>query len=202
MSGLLIRGGEIVTTEHRGRRDVRCRDGLIVEVGEDLEVGGDDVVDAGDLLVLPGGVDPHVHMALPVAGTVSSDDFESGTAAGLAGGTTSIIDFVHPERGEDPIDALAARRHEATRAVADYGFHMAMTWWGGESAAAMARCVNAGVPSFKIYMAYKEAVGLEDADLVSVLATAADLESLVIVHAEHGDAIEHLRGRFASQGAS
>jgi dihydropyrimidinase len=196
----LIRGGEIVTAEHRRRGDVRCQDGVIVELGTDLAVSGEEIVDAGDLLVLPGGVDPHVHMALPVAGTVSSDDFESGTAAGLAGGTTSIIDFVHPEEGQDPLDALAARRLEAVPAVADYGFHMAMTWWGETSADAMARCVAAGVPSFKIYMAYKDAVGLEDADLVSVLSTAADLDSLVIVHAEHGDAIEHLRDRFAAEG--
>ena len=78
-AGLLIRGGTLVTAEASGRGDVRCRDGRIVEVGSDLRPDGESTLDAGGLLVLPGGVDPHVHMELPVAGTVSSDDFESGT---------------------------------------------------------------------------------------------------------------------------
>ena len=92
--GLLIKGGEIVTATKRWRGDVRCREGKIVEIGNVLDwMPGEELVDAGDLLVMPGGVDSHVHMELPVAGTVSSDDFETGTLAGLAGGTTTIIDF-------------------------------------------------------------------------------------------------------------
>ena len=200
MPGLLIRGGEIVTADRRGRGDVRVRESTVVEIGERLEAAGEEVVDATDLLVLPGGVDPHVHMSLPVAGTVSSDDFESGTAAGLAGGTTSIIDFVHPEPGESFLDALAARRAEAAVAVADHGFHMAVTWCGQGTADEMARCVAEGVPSFKLYMAYKETVGLDDDDLVAALSVIAGLDALAVVHAEHGDAIEHLRRTFAAAG--
>jgi len=199
-TSLLITGGTLVTAEASRRGDIRVRNGRIVELGERLEPAGEEIVDATDLLVLPGGVDPHVHMELPVAGTVSSDDFETGTAAGLAGGTTTIIDFVHPERGQDFLEALSARREEAAKAVADYGLHMAVTWWGEGAAAGMADCVAAGVPSFKLYMAYKATVGLEDADLAAVMRTAADLDGLLLVHAEMGDEIERLRDRFAAEG--
>jgi dihydropyrimidinase len=198
--GLLIVGGTLVTAEGSRRGDVRVQAGRIVESGERLESAGEEVLDATDLLAFPGCVDPHVHMELPVAGTVSSDDFESGTAAGLAGGTTTIVDFVHPERGESFFDALAARKEEAAKSVADYGLHMAVTWWGDESAGWMADCVAAGVPSFKIYMAYKATVGLGEEDLESVMRTAAGLDSLLLVHAEIGDEIELLRDRFAGEG--
>ncbi len=199
---LLIKNGTVVTASDRWVGDVRCRDGAIAEVGAGLAgEPGEEVVDASDLLVFPGGVDPHVHMELPVAGTVSSDDFdETGTAAALAGGTTTIIDFVHPERGEGFLEALAARRREAAKAVADYGLHMAVTWWGDATAAEMAACVERGVPSFKIYLAYKATVGLDDDDVVRVLAAAAELPALVLVHAEHGEMVEHLRDRMAAEG--
>ena len=197
---LLIKNGAIVTATDRWVGDVRCGDGVIAELGSDLEPAGEDVLDASGLLVFPGGVDPHVHMELPVAGTVSSDDFESGTAAAIAGGTTTIIDFVHPERGQGFLDALADRKAEAAKAVADYGLHMAVTWCGDATAAEMAGCVDHGVPSFKIYLAYKDTVGLDDGDIVRVMAAAAELPSLILVHAEHGEMVEHLRDRMAAEG--
>ncbi len=197
---VLIKNGTVVTASASRVADIRCREGRIAEIGPDLESVGEEVVDASAQLVFPGGVDPHVHMELPVAGTVSSDDFASGTAAGLAGGTTTIIDFVHPERGQDPIDALRSRRREAAKAVCDHGLHMAITWWGDDTARAMAECVEAGVPSFKVYLAYKATVGLDDVDLVKVFQSVADLDALALVHAEHGEMVEHLRDRFAEQG--
>ena len=201
MTSLLIRNGTLVTASRETAGDVRCRDGRIVEVGPALEgVAGEDVIDAGGQYVFPGGVDPHVHMELPVAGTVSADDFESGTAAGIAGGTTTIIDFVHPERGENFLEALAARRAEAAKAVADYGLHMAVTWWDESAAAAMRGCVDEGVPSFKIYLAYKETVGIDDEVVNEVLRTAAGANGLVLVHAENGEEVERLRRDFAEQG--
>ena len=200
--GILIRNGDIVTVQKRLRGDIRCREGRIVELGESLEAGSDEeILDASDRFVFPGGVDPHVHMELPVAGTVSSDDFESGTAAALAGGTTTIVDFVHPERGESFLEALEARRDEARKAVADYGLHMAVTWWGEETARWMADCVHReGIPTFKLYMAYKDTVGLEDADLIRALESAHNLDARVLVHAEHGDMVEHLRRLLAAEG--
>jgi dihydropyrimidinase len=199
---LLIQHADIVSADRRWRSDIRCREGRIVELGESLEAtAGETVLDAEGLLTFPGGVDPHVHMALPVAGTVSADDFESGTAAALAGGTTTIIDFVHPERGQDFLEALEDRKREATKAVADYGLHMAVTWWGEETRGWIERCVREeGISSFKIYMAYLETVGLEDDDLVRVLETTADLDALVLVHAEMGEEVERLRDRYFGEG--
>ena len=197
---LLIKNGDVITAENRQTQDIRCREGRIVELGMDLEPAGEELLDASGCLVFPGGVDPHVHMQLPVAGTVSSDDFETGSAAALAGGTTSLIDFVHPERGESLPEALEARCREAQDSVCDWGLHMAVTWWGERTAEWMAQCVEQGVPSFKAYMAYKETVGLDDTDLVRVMQTVADLGGLLLVHAEHGEAIEHLGARFATDG--
>lgn len=199
---LLIKNGEIVTTESRWCGDVRCRDGRIVELGAALESeSGERIVDAADQLVLPGGVDPHVHMALPVMGTVSSDNFESGTAAAIAGGTTTIIDFVHPERGQNFLEALAARQTEAQNAVADYSFHMAVTWWAEEVAPWIVQCsTTEGIPSFKAYMAYKESVGLEDSALVQAMQVIGEQDGVLLVHAENGDIIEDLRTEMAATG--
>ncbi len=199
--GVLLRNGLVVMPEGRSRLDIRCREGRVAEIGENLEaLAGEEVLDASGQYVLPGGVDPHVHMSLPVAGTVSSDDFESGTAAALAGGTTTVIDFVHPGPGQDFLEAFEERRREAASAVTDYGLHMAVTWWGKGTEQALERCVSEGLPSFKIYLAYKDTVGIDDAEVVGVLSTAGRLGALVIVHAEHGEMVEHLRTRFATEG--
>jgi len=199
--GVVVRNGLVVTAQGRSHLDVRCRDGRIVEVGKDLEsLSMEEEVDATGQFVFPGGVDPHVHMELPVAGTVSSDDFETGTTAAIAGGTTTVIDFVHPERGQGFLEAFEERRLEAAKSVTDYGLHMAVTWWGDGTGDAMALAVREGMPSFKVYLAYKATVGLDDADVIRVLATARELGALVIVHAEHGEMIEHLRERLASEG--
>jgi dihydropyrimidinase len=199
--GVLIKNGTLVSDLDRWVGDVRCRDGRIDELGSGLLAEpGEEVVDASGSYVFPGGVDPHVHLSLPVAGTVSSDDFESGTAAALAGGTTTLIDFVHPERGQSFLEALQLKRREGEKAHIDYGLHMAVTWWGEGSAEEMASCVAAGVPTFKTYLAYKDAVGIDDGDLVQAMATAAGLDAMILVHAEHGEVVEHLRERLAAEG--
>jgi dihydropyrimidinase len=200
--GLLIRNGTLVTASRSWEGDVYCADGRIERIQKGLEpAASDEVIDADGLLVFPGGVDPHVHLSLPVAGTVSADDFASGTAAALAGGTTTVIDFVHPERGQDWFEALAARREEAAEAVSDYALHLAITWWGAQSDEWVRRAVEReGIPSFKTYMAYQETVGLRDADLLRAMAAVAEARGTLIVHAEHADLVEYLRDRFAVAG--
>jgi dihydropyrimidinase len=198
---LLIQNGLVVTADRRWQGDVRCRHGRVVELGPGLErAAGEETIDASGQLVFPGGVDPHVHMELPVAGTVSADDFESGTAAALAGGTTTVLDFVHPERGEDYVAALDARLAAASKAVTDHGLHLALTWWSDRSPSWMRRCVERGVPSFKVYLAYKDTVGIDDGDFVRALAASRDAGGLVLVHAEHGEMVEHLREALAAAG--
>ena len=199
--GTLIQGGTIVTALDQWRGDVRIDGGKIVELGVDLEPGGDERVDASGQYVFPGGLDPHVHMELPFMGTVSADDFETGTAAGLAGGTTSIIDFVIPARGEDLMEALAAWHDKAAKAASDYAFHMAVTWWGDQTAEWMRRCVEEeGIPSFKTFMAYRGAIGVDDPELIEVMKVSKELGSLVTVHAEHGDMVVELQNRLFGQG--
>ena len=132
---------------------------------------------------------------------VSSDDFETGTAAGVAGGTTSIIDFVIPNRDEDLMDALGAWHDKASKAVADYAFHMAVTWWGDKTANWMRTCVQKeGIPSFKVFMAYRGAIGVDDHELIQVMKTAKELGALVTVHAEHGDMVVEMQDRLVAQG--
>ena len=210
--GLLIKNGALVAAGERWPADIFCVDGRIAAVnpgpGSGGEPGatvapgpGDRVLDAAGRLVFPGGVDPHVHLALPVMGTVSADDFASGSRAAVAGGTTSFIDFVHPERGQDWIEALTARRAEAAVSGCDYALHMAVTWWGDGAAEMMRRCVEEeGITSFKLYMAYKDSVGLDDDDLLRVLEAGARLGVLFVVHAELGDEVDALRDRFAAEG--
>lgn len=119
---LLIRGATVVTHEESYRADVLCANGLIQAIGENLETpSGCDVLDGGGQYLMPGGIDPHTHMQLPFMGTVASEDFFSGTAAGLAGGTTSIIDFVIPNPRQSlwrPSTPGAAGRRNPLRTTA------------------------------------------------------------------------------------
>jgi dihydropyrimidinase len=195
--GVLIKNGTIVTAIDRYVGDIRCEDGKIVALGAKIQANsGDEIIDASGQYVFPGGLDPHVHMELPFMGTVSADDFETGTAAGVAGGTTSIIDFVIPGRGDSYEETLKWWYEKAEKSVADYAFHMAITWWGENTADIMRRCVQEeGIPSFKTFMAYRGAIGVEDPELIEVMKCAHDLNALVTVHAEHGDMVVELQNK-------
>src|ERR1700734_2508453 len=117
---LLVRGGTVVTAEQSTRADVLCEEGVIVAVEPDLEAPtGTEIVDAGGMLVLPGGIDPHTHMEMPFMGTITSEDFFTGTSAAVAGGTTSIIDFVIPPPGTSLLEARHAGGGRAEKAVTD-----------------------------------------------------------------------------------
>ncbi len=200
---LLIKNGEIVTASERYVADVFVKDGKIAGIGRDLAAQGasGDVIDAAGQYVFPGFIDPHVHMELPFMGTVSADDFESGTASGIAGGTTCIIDFVIPNRGQSLLEALAAWREKSKKAVADYTYHMAVTGWGDSTAEEMRKVVqDEGVTSFKVFMAYKGALMVDDGELYKVMQQAAKLGAVVAVHAENGDAVWHLQKELVAKG--
>ena len=199
---LLIRNGEIVTATDRYVADILVNDGRIAAIGQDLsaQAAGAETIDASGQFVFPGFIDPHVHMELPFMGTVSADDFESGTASGIAGGTTCIIDFCIPNRGQSMLEALAAWREKTKKAVADYTFHMAITGWGENSADEMARVVAEGVTSFKVFMAYKGALMVDDGELYQVMKQAAKLGAVVTVHAENGDAVANLQKELVANG--
>ena len=203
MAATWIRGGTVVTEEGRRRADVVVRDGRVVEVAERVDVpAGAEVVDAGGCLVMPGGLDPHTHMQLPMMGTVVADDFASGTAAAAAGGTTTILDFVGPDRGESPLAALATWQGWASRSTVDYGLHMTVSWWGKGFADAMEPLVREhGVTSFKFFLAYKGGLMLPDEDIVRGFLRCRELGALAQVHAENGELIAWLQDRLVAAGS-
>jgi len=199
---VLIRGGTVVTADNTFRADVLCADGKIVEIGEGLDApAGSEVIDAGGQFVMPGGIDPHTHMQLPFMGTVASEDFFSGTAAALAGGTTSIIDFVIPGPQQPLMDAYKQWREWAEKSAADYGFHVAVTWWDdsvNEDMGTLTR--DHGVNSFKHFMAYKGAIMADDEILVNSFSRAVELGALVTVHAENGELVYRLQKKLLDMG--
>ncbi|HOE40818.1 MAG TPA: amidohydrolase family protein, partial [Rhodoferax sp.] len=177
MSSMLIRGGTVINADQAFRADVLTQDGKIVAVGPDLQAPADAIrVDAGGQYVMPGGIDPHTHMQLPFMGTTTMDDFFTGTAAGLAGGTTSIIDFVIPNPQQSLMEAYQTWRGWAEKAAGDYGFHMAITWWDESVKRDMGTLVQQeGINSFKHFMAYKNAIMCDDETLVNSFSRALEL---------------------------
>jgi dihydropyrimidinase len=198
---VLIRGGTVVNADRQFRADVLCDGGTIKAVGESLDAPtGAEVLDAGGAYVIPGGIDPHTHMQMPFMGTVACDDFLSGTAAGLAGGTTLIIDFCLPAPQQSLVDALDQWEEWGQKACADYSFHLAVTWWSERVEQQMAACVDRGVNSFKHFMAYKGALMVDDETLFKSFSRCRELGALPMVHAENGDAVFLLQQQLLAQG--
>jgi len=199
---VLIRGGTVVNADAEHRADVLCQGDKILQVGTDLQVpGGAEVIDAGGAYVMPGGIDPHTHMQLPFMGTVAADDFFSGTAAGLAGGTTSIIDFVIPDPQQSLMDAFRMWRGWAEKSAGDYSFHVAVTWWSDSVHADMGTLVREhGVNSFKHFMAYKNAIMADDEILVKSFQRSLELGAMPTVHAENGELVAMLQQQLLAQG--
>ncbi len=199
---LLIRGGTVVNADGRARADVYCENGKIKAVGEDLDApGGAEIVDAGGQYVMPGGIDPHTHMQLPFMGTVASEDFYTGTAAGFAGGTTMIIDFVIPNPQQPLMEAYRDWRGWAEKSAGDYSFHVAVTWWDDTVAADMKTLVeHEGVNSFKHFMAYKNAIMATDETIYHSFKQALSLGAIVTVHAENGELVYQLQQEMLAKG--
>jgi len=200
---ILIRGGTIVNADREYRSDVLCDGGRIVAIGENVDAPhGAQIVDAGGQYVLPGGIDPHTHMQLPFMGTVTMDDFYTGTAAGLAGGTTTIIDFVIPNPQQSLMDAYHLWRGWAEKSASDYSFHVAVTWWDDSVRHDMGTLVQQeGVNSFKHFMAYKNAIMCDDETLVNSFRRALELGAMPTVHAENGELVYLLQNRKSLAGA-
>ncbi len=199
---IIVRGGTVVNADRAFRADVLCQDGKIVAVGEDLDAPGHaKVIDAGGQYVMPGGIDPHTHLQLPFMGTTAADDFYTGTAAGLAGGNTTIIDFVIPDPKEPLMDAFRKWRGWAEKAASDYSFHVAVTWWSDSVKRDMGTLVQQeGVNSFKHFMAYKNAIMCDDETLVNSFKRALELGAMPTVHAENGELVFLLQKEVAAMG--
>ncbi len=199
---LVIKSGELITPSGTFLADVGIAGERIAALGEELH--GAVELDAAGCYVLPGGIDPHVHLQMPAGDYISADDFASGTVAAALGGTTTVIDFVEPEPGQALMQALDARRAQADGRVAvDYGLHMTIPTWHAdrpESLDALPEVLAAGVPSFKLYLAY-EGFRLDDVQLHRVMAAVAAAGGLPIVHCENGPIIEGLRRRAVAAGS-
>lgn len=192
----VIRNGTVVNAAGSFMADVCIEDGLITAVGRDLTLPGDEVLDGSGCYVLPGGIDPHTHMEMPAGdlGT-TADDWFSGTAAAAAGGTTSVIDMITQEPGGSLGAVLEDwERRAAAGAVADYSFHMGVIDARPETLSEMELVVAAGIPSFKIYLAYKGRIMVDDGAALRIMRQAGRLGAWTLVHAENGELIDVLIG--------
>ncbi|XP_078438543.1 pyrimidine 2 isoform X2 [Wolffia australiana] len=202
-SKILIKGGTVVNAHHQELADVYIEDGLIVSVRPNIEAPCDvTVLDASGKYVMPGGIDPHTHLAMEFMGTETVDDFYSGQAAALAGGTTMHIDFVIPVNGNltAGFDAYVKKTRNS---VMDYGLHMAITKWDDAISKEMETMVKEkGINSFKFFMAYKGSLMIHDELLLQGFEKCKSLGALAMVHAENGDAVAEGQRKMIELGIS
>jgi dihydropyrimidinase len=197
---LVITGGTLVTASEMFAAEVGIRGERIAAIGRDLDRTGARHIDASGQLVLPGAVDPHVHLDIDAGATRSSDDFETGTIAAACGGTTTIIDFVEPELGGSLVAGLAARLREAEgKAVIDYALHMTLRRGDAQTLGQVPEAMRAGCTSFKTYTTY-DGFRLTDPELLAALEAVAAAGGLVLVHAENDAVIEARRRAFIAAG--
>ncbi len=200
---VLIKGGRVITAADDYIADVLIEGETIAAVGTSLGNSADRVIDATGKYVIPGAIDPHTHMEMPFGGTVSCDDFTSGTVSAAFGGTTAHIDFCLQAPGQSIPDALATWHEKIERCppVIDVGFHMAVTdLHDGGRLEDVARVPDEGVTSYKLFMAYKGAIMVDDETLFRTMQVAAKTGALVMVHAENGDAIDVLVKQALAEG--
>jgi dihydropyrimidinase len=194
----VIKGGTIVTADLTYEADILVEGDKIVEIGKNLS--GDEVLDATGCYVMPGGIDPHVHLEMPFMGTHSADGFESGTRAGLAGGTTMVVDFCLPNPGQSLLEALAIWQQKSGLACSDYSYHMAITSWNEQVFNEMSEVVDRGINTFKHFMAYKGALMVDDDEMFASFQRCAALGAMPLVHAENGDVVATMQQKLLAEG--
>lgn len=199
--GVILQGGIVVTAEETLKVDVLIEDGKIAAMAEALAVEGYEVINIEGCYVLPGGIDPHTHFDLDVGSTVTADNFESGTKAALLGGTTTIIDFATQDKGKTLKEAAKVWHEKAdNKSYCNYGFHMAITDWNKTTASEMEDMKKEGITSFKMYMAYKDTLQIDDGAIYEALERSKEVEALIGFHCENGDIIDLLVKRTLSEG--
>ncbi len=195
---LVIKNGKIATASEIFEADIGIEDGKIVAIARDLK--GEEVIDAGGKIVMPGMIDGHTHMAMPFMGTFSSDDFETGTKAAAFGGVTTIINFAIQEKGKGLKDAIEVEDSKAKgKAFIDYAFHVAITDMREDVLAEIPEVMKNGVTSFKLFMTY-EGLMVTDDVLLEVLDVVTKNGGLVGVHAENYYIIKFLTKRLLAEG--
>ena len=188
----LFKGGTVVSGQGTRPADVLVEGVTISAVGTDLSADGAQIVDCAGKLLFPGFIDAHTHFDLAVAGTVTADDFATGSRAALRGGTTTVIDYAAPDKGETLAYGLAKWREKAAgRCACDYGFHMTIDDWSEGISREMGEMVDQGIPTFKMYMTYP-AMMLPEGDLYRALKRLRELGCLTGVHCENSAVIDAL----------
>ncbi len=199
----LIQNGTLVTAEATFAADLLVENDKIAGIGHAWPTQGvDRVIDASGKLVIPGGIDPHVHLDMPFMGTHSSDDYTTGTRAALFGGTTMVIDFILQTQGDTLYNALRTwQKKSEGKAVGDYSYHMAVTDFNPEvGKEVVAMIEKEGISSFKTFMAYKGALMIDDGQMMNLMRVVRDHGGLVTVHATNGDMIDALIARHKREG--
>src|SRR5688572_2072917 len=200
---VLIKGGRIITAADDYVGDVFAEGETISLIGESLDVAADKVIDAAGKYVFPGAIDPHTHIEMFFGGTTTCDDFTSGTVAAAFGGTTSLVDFCMQAPGTPFPEALDNyfEKIERCKPVIDVGFHIGVTdIEGGGGLDALAKLPDEGITSYKLFMAYKGAVMVDDETLFKTMQVARETGGLVMVHAENGDAIDVIVKNAVAEG--
>jgi len=195
---LVIKGGTIVAADRTYQADVLIEGETVKAVGANLS--GETSLDAAGCYVMPGGIDPHTHLDMPFMGTVSADNYESGTRAALSGGTTMVVDFCIPGKEQPLMEAMKDWDRRALGAAADYSYHMCITYWSDKVRADMASVVERGVTTFKHFMAYKGALMVNDEEMFASFHRCAELGAMPLVHAENGDVVLALQQKFMREG--
>lgn len=187
---LLVKNGTLVTGETQQKADLLLEEGRIARVAPHLEDSGAETLDAAGCLVFPGFIDAHTHLDMECAAGFTADDFETGTRAALAGGTTTVVDFATQDKGQTLEQGLKAWEQKARgKAMCDYGFHMAITDWNEDIPEQMADMCRRGITSFKLYLAYDN-LRLTLEQVEQVLSAAAKLGAVVCAHCEDGDDVD------------
>jgi dihydropyrimidinase len=202
---LLIKNGRIVTATDDYVADIYCENETITEIGVELEVANlpadCTVIDATGKVVFPGFIDPHVHIYLPFMGTHAKDDYESASAAALVGGTTTLIEMCCPSRTESPLAAFELWNEKAKNLSAvDYSFHIGVTRFDDTVDQELRELVSRGLASFKIFLAYEGAFGIDDSELFRILKLAKELGVIVTAHCENAIAVSQMQSQLIAAG--
>jgi len=184
---LLIKNGRIVTADSDFTADIFCEGETITRIGRGLDAPpGAEVIDASGKLVFPGFIDPHVHIYLPFMGTFSKDTYETGSKAALVGGTTTLIEMCCPSRNDQALAGFELWMSQAAgKSACDFTFHMGVTKFDGSTESQLREIVARGNSSFKIFLAYKGAFGIDDTELYRTLKLARELGVIVTAHCEN-----------------
>ena len=198
---ILIKNGRIITAVDDYMGDVFIENETITHIGKSLDMEADEILDASGKYLFPGGLDPHTHLDMPFGGTVSADDFETGTRAAAHGGTTTLVDFAIQTKGQSTLEALDTWHAKAEGKTAiDYGFHMIITDLEDDRVHEMKMLADEGVTSCKLFMAYPGVLYVDDGTIYRAMRKAGENGTVVCMHAENGIVIDEIVKRALAEG--